>query len=63
MRWPSTKVNVLFGDERVREGFLWLPKRLPLGPSIPKIYQWRWLEYAQWVQWRGTDQWWGKHWS
>lgn len=63
MRWPS--VHIPFGTERMREGFLWLPKRLSLtreGYYKSHDMQWRWLEYAQWVEWRGT-YWYGKHWS
>lgn len=43
MRWPSPRPRKpAHWDNRIREGFLWIPKRLD--------GEWRWLERAAWRQ-------------
>ena len=50
MRWEAKPpvAEAVYGDKRTKKGFLFFPKRL-LNP-MTRVYEWRWLEVASWIQ-------------
>ncbi len=54
MKYPNSPLPT-HGEWRDIEGFLYLPRRIS--------YQWRWLEYAYWVERYYYGQWHKMYWS